>query len=155
MKSFRLSAVLLLVVLFAVPASATEVTVGTFVERLAQSKNLDATDARIAVRQLRDAGIHLPSDLVLSDRLTEGDVARISRALGLNVSTNRPGAGFSGEQMDVFFASYQVERALAADTSLDGVRSTGSGPPFNPYAKGKGGGKGKKRGHYVVPSDPE
>ncbi len=157
MKSIRPAIVLLVVLALALPVPASdEMTVGSFVRRLAQSKNLNAADARIAVDSLRGAGIRLPSDLELSARLTEGDVARISRTLGLAVSTNRPDAGFSSEQVDRFFASFRVELTLAADGGAgNSARGNENSSPFNPYVKGKGGSKGKKRGHDFTPTEPE
>jgi hypothetical protein len=158
MKLNRLTTFLLIVLAFALPTSASGVvTVGSFVQRLAQSKNVNSADARVAVESLREAGIRLPLDLDLSAPLTEGDVARISRALGLAVSTNRPGSGFSGEQVDKFFASFRVELALASDGgAANSARGTRLGAPLNPYTKGKGGSsKGKKRGHDFTPTEPE
>ena len=153
----RLTTLLLIVVVFALPASASdEVTVGSFVQRLAQSKNLNSADAQIAVESLGEAGIRLPPDLELSTRLTEGDVARISRALGLAVSTNRPDSEFSDKQVDKFFASFRVELTLALDGGdSNDARGIGAGAQFNPYTKGKGGSKGKKRGHDFTPTEPE
>jgi hypothetical protein len=157
MKSIRPAIVLLAILALTLPVPASdEITVGSFVRRIAQSKNLDAADARVAIDSLYGAGIRLPSDLELSARLTEGDVARISRALGLAVSTNRPDAGFSGEQMDRFFTSFRVELTLAADAGAGGsARGNGNAQPFDPYAKGKGGSKGKKRGDGATPTEPE
>ena len=157
MKSIKPAIVLLTVLALALPVPASdEMTVRDFVRRLAQFKNLNAADARIAVDSLYGAGIRLPSDLALSAQLTEGDVARISRALGLAVSTNRPEAGFSSEQVDLFFTSFRVELTLAVDGGARNIdRGNASGVPFNPYTKGKGGGKGKKRGHDFTPSEPE
>ncbi len=157
MAWIRLTTALVLVVTLTYPplAGPVELTVGDFVVRLAQAKEVDSSTARVAVESLRRAGLVLP-DLELSRALTEGDVARISRAIGLAVSTNRPEAGFSGEQVDKFFSSFQVETALArgaADPGDPGVRSPAGN--FNPYTKGKGGSKGKKRGHGFVPSEPE
>ncbi|TDI47476.1 MAG: hypothetical protein E2P01_06905 [Acidobacteria bacterium] len=157
MKSIRPTIILLTVLALALPVPASdEMTVGNFVRRLARSKNLKAADARIAVDSLHEAGIRLPSDLALSTRLTEGDVARIARALGLAVSTNRPDAGFSSEQVDLFFASFRVELTLAVDGGAgNSARGNGDGSPFNPYMKGKGGSKGKKKGHDFRPAEPE
>ncbi len=157
MKSIKPTIILLTVLALALPVLASdEMTVGNFVQRLARSKNLNAADARIAVDSLHEAGIRLPSDLALSTRLTEGDVARIARTLGLAVSTNRPDAGFSSEQVDLFFASFRVELTLAVDGGAgNSARRTWDGSPFNPYTKGKGGGKGKKKGRSLMPAEPE
>ena len=106
MRLNRPTTLLLIVVVFTLPASASEeVTVGSFVQRLAQSKKIDSHNARLAVEALSQAGIQLPPDLELSARLTEGDVARISRALGLAV----------GEADDVFLV-------VAPDGQLEPLR---------------------------------
>ena len=87
-----IAAVATLCLALATPAVAADVTVGQFVKRLAQSKGLVATDARVAQDALRGVGIRIPSDLELSKQLTEGDVAVISRAAGLNVTSSNPDA---------------------------------------------------------------
>ncbi len=75
-----------LLVTAAVPAfAASDATVGEFVIKLAKARNLAATDARVAVDALRGIGVRVPADLNYSKRLTEGDVARLSRVFGLNV----------------------------------------------------------------------
>ena len=157
MTRIRLTLAFLLAMALIQPSLAgpSDVSVGDFVKRLAQAKNLESTDAEVAVDSLHHAGIALPTDLELSRDLTEGDVARISRALGLAVTTNRPEAGFSGEQVDKFFASFQVEMALTQPGSGLGAAERSPTGPFNPYTKGKGGLKGKKRGHACTPSEPE
>lgn len=158
MASIRLTLAAVLVLALVQPATAggAEVSVGDFVQRLAQAKNLDSTEAGIAVDSLRQSGIRLPVDLDLSRGLTEGDVARIARAVGLSVSTNRPEAEFSGEQVDKFFASFQVEMALSRpDSGMGGGVPRSPNGPFNPYTKGRSGMKGKKKGHARTPSEPE
>ncbi len=158
MAWMRLTTALFLVVALAHTSQAGSAgpTVADFVVRLAQAKSLEATNAQVAVESLHQVGVLLPTDLELSRDLTEGDVARISRALGLAVSTNRPETGFSGEQVDKFFSSFQVEMALTHGAGGPGgsaVRAPTAA--FNPYTKGKGGSKGKKRGHAFTPSEPE
>lgn len=157
MISSRLTAMLLVGLIFALPAAAADVTVATFVTRLAQSKNVDAADARAAVSALRDVGVQLPSDLVLTAPLTEGDVARISRALGLTVSTHRPTAAFSAEQIDSFFASPRVELALATDgtATINGARENPHATSLRLKLGRRDGGKGKKRGREDSPEEPE
>jgi len=153
----RPAIVLLTLLALTLPATASDETnVGSLVQRLAQAKNVDATDARIAVDSLRDVGVELPADLDLAARLTEGEVARISRSIGLNVSTNRPEALFSKNQLDRFFESFQVELALRSDTPAGGgLRPNAEGRSFDPFTKGKGGMKGKKKGHGSAPTEPE
>ena len=157
----RIGALVLAGLLVAAPViAAGDMTVGGFVVKLAKAKNLNATDARIATDGLAGIGIVLPGDLKLTQRLTERDVARISRAAGLNVNTTNPTAPFDQEQVERFFATFSIELeepdfgggggGAEANNHQDG-----GGPAFNPYAKGKGGAKGKKKGHSFTPAEPE
>ena len=102
-------AVAVLLATIAAPALAADVTIGQFVQELARAKQLNATDARIAVDSLGTVGVRLPADLKLSDRLTEADVVRISRSAGLLVSTADPEAPFDEDQMDQFFVVFGAE----------------------------------------------
>jgi len=150
----------------ALPAfAAGDVTVGQFVQRLAKEKNLNAASLGIAADSLTAAGVSLPAGLDFSARLTEGHVSRISRAMGLNVTTSRPERAFDGSQVDSFFSTFSLELGSGADDPIAGTRggetdegassgSSGEGPPFDPYAKGKGGSKGKKKGHRSA-TEPE
>ena len=149
--------VALALVAVTVPAfAANEATVGQFVIKLAKARNLGATDARVAVNSLRGVGVRVPADLNLSKQLTEGDVARISRAVGINVTTATPDNSFTNDQVDQFFSAFAVNLqnpSGSADSAAG--EDNNSGPPFNPYSKGKGGSKGKKKGHDFTPTEPE
>ena len=92
-KVNRLAAVavaLILLAAVAAPALASGSDVGNFLTLLAQSKNLNATDPAIALDSLRGVGIRLSPDLKLDKKLTEADVADISRH---NFACRRP-AGY-------------------------------------------------------------
>lgn len=153
----RLGALFVAIALVAValPAfAANEATVGQFVVKLAQARNLGATDARVAVDSLRGVGVRLPADLNFSAQLTEGDVARLSRAVGINVTTANPDNSFTNDQVDQFFSAFAVN--LQNNAGGDELAPADEdGPPFNPYSKGKGGSKGKKKGHDFTPTEPE
>jgi len=147
-----------LLVTAAVPTfAASDATVGEFVIKLAKSRNLAATDARVAVNALRGIGVRVPANLNYSKRLTEGDVANLSRTLGLNVTTATPDNVFTSDQVDRFFSTFGVDlSANLIDGSDNSPRaSENGGPPFNPYTKGKGGSNGKKKGHDFTPTEPE
>ena len=145
----------------AVPAlAASDVTVGQFLQEFAKAKNLNATDPRIAADSLAAVGVQMPNDVQLSQRLTESVVIKLSRSAGLNLSTSRPEASFSAEQVDRFFATFSGE---LRDDAVIGVRSdctppsngcNGNGPPFDPFSKGKGKHKGFGKGHRS-PTDPD
>jgi len=156
----------------AIPAFAAEATVGQFVQELARAKNLNATDARIAADALRAAGVRLPSNLDLGKRLTQADVATIAREFGLRVTTSRPGQAFDSEQVDQFFVSFAADLAITGSESFatnddcapgedctnpgegSGPGNGMSGPPFDPFTKGKGKAKGKSK-QGQTPTDPE
>ena len=145
--------VALAMVAVALPAFAGNATVGVFVINLANARNLGATDARVAVNSLRGVGVRMPADINLSKQLTEGDVASLSRALGVNVTTTNPDNAFTDDQVDRFFAAFAVNLQNVGGESNDTAAS--DGPPFNPYSKGKGGSKGKKKGHSFTATEPE
>jgi hypothetical protein len=145
-----------LLVMAAVPAfAASDATVGEFVIKLAKSRNLAATDARIAGDALRGVGVRIPTDLNYSARLTEGDVTRLSRSFGLNVTTTTPDNTFTSAQVDTFFATFSADINTKLTDSSSTRSSENGGPPFNPYSKGKGGSNGKKKGHDFTPTEPE
>ena len=156
-----ISVVALCMALTAPVYAASDITVGSFVQRLAQSKGLVATDARIASDSLRGIGIRIPGDLTYANSLTEGDVARIARAAGINVRTSSPESLFNNEQADLFFISFGDNLGdNGASTMSDdnpgqgsGPGNGNSGPPFDPFTKGKHG-KGKGKGVFT-PTDPE
>jgi hypothetical protein len=142
-----------LLVTAAVPTfAAGDATVGEFVIKLAKTRNLAATDAQVAGNALRGVGVRVPADLNYSKRLTEGDVALLSRSFGLNVTTATPDTLFTADQVDRFFATFDV--GITVDEG-NTARTHAEGLAFNPYAKGKGGSKGKKKGHDFTPTEPE
>ena len=145
-----------LLVMATVPAfAASDATVGEFVIKLAKSRNLAATDAGIAGNSLRGIGVRISSDLDYSARLTEGDVTRLSRSMGLNVTTTTPDNSFSTVQVDTFFATFGGDIGTKFTGTEQETREHAEGLTFNPYAKGKGGANGKKKGHDFTPSEPE
>ncbi|MDH3628303.1 MAG: hypothetical protein OEV00_11385 [Acidobacteriota bacterium] len=151
-KLSHLGVALALVVALAMPAMAAgEITVGGFVQAIAKAKNLNATDASIAVDALAAAGITLPADLNMNGQLTEGDVARISQSLGLNVNTSRPSANFTRAQVNRYFRSFEEEIGFSGGGGA--VAASGT-PAFDPFSKGNGKSKGKGKGH-TTPTEPE
>jgi len=150
-----------LCVAFVTPAlAASDITVGDFVQRLAKAKGVAGTDARVANDSLRGIGVRLPDGLNFGNHLTEGDVAVISRAAGLTVSTSNPLNDFTSQQTDMFFFSFKDDlegdgRVLRSDNpgQGSGPGNGNEGPPFDPFTKGKQG-KGKGKGVFT-PTEPE
>ena len=120
--------------------AANQITVGQFVQELARAKNLNATDARIAADNLAAIGIVMPSDLSYGSRLTEGDVASIARAAGLNVRASAPTATFDDDKVDRFFTSFSRELSEGGRADYDPFAGSDEGD--GEEGKGKGKGKG-------------
>lgn len=139
--------------------AASDITVGEFVQRLALAKGLAGSDLTVAKHSLRGIGIRLPDELEYNRRLTEGDVAEISRAAGLSVRTSNPDNTFTAQQADAFFVSFKddlVNQSMRSHTNPGGGSGPGNGnggPPFDPFTKGKHG-KGKGKGVFT-PTEPE
>jgi hypothetical protein len=138
----------------AAPALASEATVGRFVQELAKVKNLNATDPAIAADSLRAVGVRLPSGLQYTKRLTEADVADISRSAGLLVTTSNPDAYFGEEKVDRFFQAFAVELTQNAGSGEIITTTDTASQPFDPFTKGKSNGNGKGKGGRT-PTDPE
>jgi len=161
-KVMRLAVVAVAAILTATLAlpvlAAGDVTVGQFIQRLALQKSLNATTPEIAAESLAAVGLRLPADVQFSAGLKERDVTAIARSLGLRLTTSRPDASFTSEQVDEFIATFGLDLGQAPGDEGNSTRNgatpggesggaPGNGPAFDPYSKGKGGSKGKKKGH--------
>ncbi len=161
MRNFKrlcVVAIALMLVAGTAALASDEVTVGQFIQQLARAKNLNATDPATAATSLAAAGIRLPAGLNFSSRLTEGDIARIAQAAGLNVRSRTPDLVVDDEMMGNFFVAFGVE----LDDDGDDPITPACHPEFDPNCtnnsfKGKGHfahGKGKGKGHRS-PTEPE
>ncbi len=130
------------------PSFAGEITVGQFYSQLAQSKHLSAADAVSAEAGLRHAGVELPK-LALGQSLTEGDLAAISKALGIAVTTQQPSKTVNEAQVTTFLSGFRSQLAGS---------QVGSGSPFQAVVAGEpgnsGSSKGLKKGHHKSTSEP-
>ena len=146
------------------PVLGAEATVGRFVQELAKAKSLNATDAEMAADSLRAVGVRLPA-LDLNRQLTEGDVADISRAVGLRVTTSNRDAEFGLDKIDRFFLSFGSELGGEGDCAIpsgdcnnpgegSGPGNGNGGPAFDPFGKAQGKGRGKAK-FRRTPSEPE
>jgi len=145
-------------VVAAVPAiAASDATVGDFIIKLAKARNLAATDAFVATNSLRGVGVRVPEDLNASKRLTEGDVTRLSRLVGLNVTTTSPDDAFNSSQVDSFFATFGTEIGFKNGTeSGNTAKAAGNGGgTFDPYSRGKGQANGHGKGLFKTPKEPK
>jgi hypothetical protein len=145
-RVIRIALMALVALAVVVPAHAAgKVTVGDFLTQIAQVKNLPATDAETAAASLKAAGVNLPV-LDVKANLDEGTVAQIAGSLGLNVSTNNPGASFSASQVDAFVSTFASE--IGRPLPGTGAQPKSSVPSFDPETKGK------KKGHHKSQCEP-
>ncbi len=121
-----MAALALAVAVVATPNYAADVTVGQFLVEIAKVKNLNAADPNAAAAALKVPAANL------SKPLTEGDVAGIAKALGLNVKTSNPQASFGSKQVSTFLSAFGPElgRQTAPNTP-QGVH-----PPPGGWKKG-------------------
>jgi hypothetical protein len=155
----RLGAVALAVALLAaVPVTASDMTVGQFVQQLARAKNLNASDPGVAKDALAGAGVLLPSNLDFAAPLTEGDVAKIARVAGLNVRTANPTATFDSGKADRFFSSFSGELRNGDKTYRSRQQRKREEPDGESESDleddGSGKGKGKGKGERT-PTEPD
>ena len=145
----RLGAIVALTVA-ALPAAATNsITVGELIVGIAQLREVDTTDPRVAADALAGAGVALPADLQLAGPLTEADVTRVARAFGLKLTTTRPEAFFDEAQLNRFLTTFRDDLATTLVREHVDPSAHGEGPAFDPFSKGKGKGKG-----VISPTDP-
>lgn len=153
-RSFRclMVAVLAMGIAAAPALAASDVTVGEFLVEIAKVKSLSARDGESALAALRAAGMNLPA-LDLRKPLTEGDVATVATAAGLNVTTARPSSPFSRNQVSSFLLSFGSDIGkLPTDPPADPHDGSTSGQgTTNPDPQP---GKGKSKGHNKSPSEP-
>jgi hypothetical protein len=152
----RRSIIALLGALAALPALANPVTVGSFYTEIAKMKQHHPADAASAETSLRAAGYQLPT-LALGKTLTEGDIASIGNALGLNVITSRPTEPVTDVQLGRFVSSFGMQMGGSEppspySTDSHRIHSHDDDPGNSGNSKSKG--KGKKKGHNKSPSHP-
>ena len=149
MKSWiRLGAIAAAVALLAVPAFAgDDVRVGDFYKQIARFRNVAAVDGASAERALRAQGVQLPQ-LDLAKVLTQGDVARVSAAMGVRLMTTRPEAPATQKQVDAFTKTF--------GSDLSGIGGIGGGnqPMNGPPRTDPNPDKGKSKGFYKSPTEP-
>lgn len=122
-------------------AVAGQATTGDLLQGLADARALPAQDAATAVHSLTRAGYSLPA-LDYAKPLTEADVVRIASALGIRVTTSRPDAPFSSDQLTAL---------VRATSKPDPVAKSEHDNGADPLTKGNGKKLGLKK---RSPSDP-
>ena len=124
--------------------AAGDVSVGDFLMQIAKARNLNASDVNTAVTSLHAVGVRLPAGINYDDRLTEGTVTGISRAVGLNVRTSTPDSNFDSAMVERFFVSFASELGDVTDSVNTGNKDKDEDDKKT--GKGKGG---------RTPSEPE
>lgn len=147
MKSWIRLGAIAAAALLAVPAFAgDEVRVGDFYKQIARFRNVAAVDGVSAERALRAQGVQLPQ-LDLQKALTQGDIARISAAMGVRLMTTKPEAAATQKQVDAFTKTF--------GSDLSGIGGIGGGiQPMAPPRTDPNPDKGKSKGFFKSPTEP-
>jgi hypothetical protein len=99
------------------------VTVGDFLQSYAKALKIElpanaGNDTVVAA--LKASGVKLDADIDPAKPLTQGEVVKIGKANGLRLTTNKPEAAFTPEEVDQFFTSYgYTQNAGQSATDLD------------------------------------
>src|SRR2546428_578444 len=114
------------------------VTVGDFLKTYAKALKIELPEGasnETIITALKASGVKgLENDLNPSKGLTQGDVVRIGKANGLRLTTTKPDAGFTADEVEQFFASCGYATALrGSNGDLD--RTAGAKTPKPPKTK--------------------
>jgi hypothetical protein len=132
-------------------AAGSKVTVGDLLKDIANLKRLPATDAVTAEAALRAAGYRLPA-LDRAATLTEGAVATISNAVGLQVASSNPTAEFSRGQMNSYVSAMGTDLSRTNRDSANPQTTSRSDIRSDSDSRS---GKGNKRPHSKSPKKPK
>ncbi len=129
-------------VLAATPGNTS--TVGDLLVGIASLKKLPAADANTAAAALRSAGYDLPR-LGPTKSLTEGDVAAVATAVGLNVASSSPTRSFNASQVSQFLMA--MRPGLQGGAEPIGARQSSE--------ESSASGSGKKKPRSKSPKNPD
>jgi hypothetical protein len=135
-------------------------TVGDFLSAYAKALKIELpanTSGEALVSTLRAAGVKLDAKVDVAKPLTQGDVVKMGKANGLRLTTNRPEAAFTTQEIGQFFTSFTsfglFGSASAAGT--DTRYAAADNPPGDPAGHANTS-KGKKKGRpFTCPTEPQ
>ena len=153
------SAMVILSGAYAVASNPT--TVGDFLSAYAKALKVELpsnTSNDALVSTLRASGVKLDAKVDAAKTLTQGDVVRIGKANGLRLTTNRPEAAFTAQEIAQFFTSYGLTLSsgpAAVSAGNDARYAASDNPPGDPN-NGANTDKGKKKGRpFQGPTEPD
>ena len=155
-----LAALAMVILSGAYAIASNPTTVGDFLSAYAKALKIELpanTGGEVLVSSLRAAGVKLDAKVDVTKALTQGDVVRIGKANGLRLTTNRPGASFTAEEISQFFTSYGLTLgSLPAGGGVVNTRyAAADNPPGDPNGHANTD-KGKKKGRpFQSPTEPQ
>ena len=99
------------------------VTVGDFLQSYAKALKIELPDGASAdtvIAALKASGVKIEG-VDPAKALTQGDVVRIGKANGLRLTTTKPEAAFTADEVDQFFTSYGYTTTIASSSEADRV----------------------------------
>lgn len=138
--------------------ASSPATVGDFLSAYAKALKIEMpanTSGEALVSTLRAAGVKLDAKVDVAKALSQGDVVRIGKANGLRLTTNRPAAAFSAQEISQFFTSYGLTLGAAPAGGDDARYAASDLPPGDPNSHANTN-KGTKKGRpFHSPTEPE
>ena len=153
-----LAATAMVILSGAYAVASNPATVGDFLSAYAKALKIELpanTSGDALVSTLRASGVKLDAKVDLAKPLTQGDVVKLGKANGLRLSTNRPEAAFTTQEIGQFFTSYGLTLGSAPTAGTDTRYAASDNPPGDPAGHANTD-KGKKKGRpFQCPTEPQ
>ena len=153
-----LAALAMVILSGAYAVASNPATVGDFLSAYAKALKIEMpanTSGDALVGTLRAAGVKLDAKVDVAKVLTQGDVVKMGKANGLRLTTNRPEASFTTEEIGQFFSSYGLTLGSIPAGGTDTRYAASDNPPGNPAGHANTA-KGAKKGRpFQSPTEPE
>ena len=153
-----LAALAMVILSGAYAVASNPTTVGDFLAAYAKALKIEMptnTSGDALVSTLRASGVKLDAKVDVTKALTQADVVKIGKANGLRLTTNRPEAAFTTEEIGQFFTSYGLTLGSAPAAGDDARYAASDNPPGDPAGHANTS-KGKKKGRpFQSPTEPD
>ena len=153
-----LAALAMVILSGAYAVASNPATVGDFLSAYAKALKIEMpanTSGDALVSTLRAAGVKLDAKVDVAKPLTQGDVVKLGKANGLRLTTNRPEAAFTTQEIGQFFTSYGLTLGTTPAAGDDTRLAASDNPPGDPAGHANTS-KGKKKGRpFQSPTEPE
>jgi hypothetical protein len=153
-----LAATAMVILSGAYAVASNPATVGDFLAAYAKALKIEMpanASGDALVSTLRATGVKLDAKVDVTKTLTQGDVVKMGKANGLRLTTARPDAAFTAEEIGQFFTSYGMTLGTVPTAGSDTRTAASDNPPGDP-ANHANTSKGSKKGRpFQSPTEPQ